>query len=43
MLTHCFREMQQMLTRLKDFQPATEAEQQDFYRSMMEKYPIPHN
>lgn len=38
---HLTREMQQMLTRLKDVQPATEAEQQDFYRRMMEKFPIP--
>lgn len=36
---HITREMQQMLTRLKEVQPATYAEQQDFYRRMMEKYP----
>ena len=37
---HLTREMQQMLARLKEVQPATDAEQQDFYRRMMEKYPI---
>ena len=35
---HATREMQQMVSRLQGVTPATDAEQQTFYRKMVEKY-----
>ena len=37
---HITRNMEQMLSQLNGVQPATDAQQRDFYRRMTEKYPI---
>ena len=37
---HITRDINQMLSQLSGVQPATDEQQRDFYRRMMEKYPI---
>jgi len=37
---HITRDMEQMLSQLNGVQPATDAQQRDFYRRMTEKYPV---
>ena len=37
---HLTREIQQMQQQLQGVTPSTSAEQQTFYRRMMEKYPV---